>query len=151
MQQLLPLTSTICIAISAVLVALGWRQILRKNRQSHERFMLAGAVFALLFFILYVSKTVFVGSTQFGGPDELKTAYLVFLLFHIVLSTAAAVFGVVTLTLAFKKRFARHRKVGRITAVIWLISAVTGITVYVLLYILYPGGETGALIDAIFG
>lgn len=150
MQQLLPLISTSCIAISAVLVAIGWRQIIRKRQESHKRFMLAGAVFALLFFILYVSKTVFVGSTQFGGPDHLKIAYLLFLLFHIVLSTVAAVFGIVTLTLAFKQRFAKHRKVGRITSIIWLFTAATGITVYVLLYVLYPGGETGALIDAIF-
>lgn len=151
MQQILPLFSTLCIAISAVLVAFGWRKIMKREIESHKKFMLAGAAFALLFFIIYLSKTVFVGSTQFGGPDNLKTAYVIFLLFHITLATVAAVFGIVTLTLAFKKSFAKHKKLGRVTAVIWFCSAISGVTVYTLLYILYPGGETSGLIDAILG
>ena len=151
MQQILPFISTLCIAISAILVAIGWRKIIKKQRESHERFMLAGAAFALLFFIIYVSKTVFVGSTKFGGPESLETAYVIFLLFHIVLATVAAVFGIVTLTLAFKKQFTKHKRIGRITASIWFIAAVSGITVYTLLYIIYPGGESAGLIDAILG
>jgi len=151
MQQILPLISTIFIAISATFVSIGWRMILRRKTEAHKRFMLLGAFFAILFFIFYVSKTVFVGSTQFGGPDSLKAAYLTFLIFHIMLSTVSAVFGIVTIYLAFKQRFLKHKRLGRVTATIWLISAVTGITVYVLLYVLYPGGEVGGLLDAIWG
>jgi putative membrane protein len=131
------------------MVAIGWRKIIKRQTESHKRFMLTGAAFAILFFILYLSKTIFVGSTQFGGPDSLKAAYLVFLLFHIVLATVAAVFGIITISLAFKQRFLKHRKLGRITASIWFVTAVTGILVYTLLYVLYPGGEIGGLIDAI--
>lgn len=151
MAQILPLISTFCIAISAILVASGWYQIRKGNRETHKKLMLLGALFALGFFIIYVSKTVFVGSTAFGGPNHLKIAYLVFLLFHIVLATTSAVFGIVTLYLAFKERFMKHKKVGRFTATIWLCSAVSGVLVYLLLYILYPGRETQSLIDAIFG
>jgi putative membrane protein len=149
-MQILPLINTSCIAISAVLVAIGWFQIVRGNKEVHKRFMLSGAFFALLFFILYMYKTIFVGSTQFGGPDHLKIAYLIFLLFHIVLSTVSAVFGVVTIWLAFKERFVTHRRIGRVTATIWLLTAATGVTVYVMLHVLYPGGEVGGLIDAIW-
>ncbi|MNN92945.1 hypothetical protein D3C81_2113050 [compost metagenome] len=52
---------------------------------------------------------------------------------------------------AYKKDFVRHRKVGRLTAVLWLLTAPTGVMVYVLLYLLYPGGATKPVIDAIFG
>lgn len=151
LQQLLPLISTICIAISAVLVGIGWYMIVKGRRETHKRFMVAGALFAALFFAIYVFKTVFIGSTMFDGPDHLKSAYLVFLLFHITLATVSAVFGSVTLYLARKERFLKHKKLGRYTATMWLITAPTGIMVYVLLYVLYPGGETGGLIDAIFG
>jgi putative membrane protein len=151
LQQLMPLVSTIFIAISGILVAIGWYMIMKGRRETHQRFMVAGASFALLFFIVYVSKTVFIGSTQFGGPENIKQLYLIFLLVHIVLATSAAVFGIVTLYLASKQRFVKHRKIGRITATIWMITAPTGIFVYILLYVLYPGGETGSLIDAIIG
>jgi putative membrane protein len=151
LQQLMPLVSTIFIAISGILVAIGWYMIMKGRRETHQRFMVAGATFALLFFIVYVSKTVFIGSTQFGGPEHIKQLYLIFLLVHILLATTAAVFGIITLYLASKQRFVKHRKIGRITATIWMITAPTGILVYILLYVLYPGGETGSLIDAIIG
>lgn len=87
----------VCIAISAVLVGIGWRKIAVGNRESHQKFMVAGALFALAFFVICMSKTIFVGNTQFGGPDHLRPVYAAFLLFHIVLATTAAVFGLVRL------------------------------------------------------
>jgi len=151
LQQLMPLISTIFIAISGTLVGIGWYMIVKGRRETHRRFMVAGAIFATLFFIVYLSKTIFIGSTKFGGPEELKVAYLIFLLIHITLATIAAFFGIITLYLARKERFLKHKKLGRYTATIWLITAPTGILVYLLLYVLYPGGETSGLIDAIIG
>lgn len=148
---ILPTISTSFIVISAILVAIGWYHIIKGNRQKHEKTMLWGAGFALAFFLVYASRTVFVGNTAFGGPEDLKLAYHLFLFFHITLATTAGVFGIVTLVLAFKQNFARHRKIGRWTAVMWLLTAPTGVVVYVLLYLLYPGGETKPMIDAIFG
>lgn len=149
--EIFPMISTSFIALSAILVAFGWRFIIKGKREAHEKTMIAAAIAATIFFIIYMSRTIFVGNTTFNGPDDLKTLYLIFLLFHIVLATVAAVFGITTLTLAFRKNFAKHRKWGRKTAVIWFATAITGITVYVLLYLCYPGGHTKPVIDAIFG
>lgn len=151
MSTILPTISTSCIAVSAVLVAIGWRKIVAGKRESHQKFMLTGAFFALAFFIIYTSKTLFVGNTPFAGPDNLKPLYTIFLLFHIVLSTSAAVFGLVTIALAFREKFARHRKIGPVTASIWFVAAITGVSLYILLYVLFPGSETTGLLDAIFG
>ncbi|MBP1157570.1 MULTISPECIES: DUF420 domain-containing protein [unclassified Paenibacillus] len=148
---IMPTISTSFIVISAIFVAIGWYHIVKGNREQHQKMMLWGAGFALAFFLVYVSRTIFVGNTAFGGPEELKQAYHLFLFFHITLATTAGVFGIVTLILAFKKNFAKHRKIGRWTAVMWLFTAPTGVAVYVLLYLLYPGGETKPMIDAIFG
>jgi putative membrane protein len=150
-MQLLPTISTAFIVISAIFVACGWVQIAKGNRETHQKLMLWGAGFALAFFLVYASRTVFVGNTSFGGPEELKLAYHLFLFFHITLATLAAVFGIVTLLHAFNKRFAKHKKIGRWTAVIWLLTAPTGVAVYILLYVMYPGGATKPMIDAILG
>jgi putative membrane protein len=149
--KILPAISTSFIAISAILVAIGWRLIILKKREAHEKTMLAAATAALLFFLFYLTRTVAVGNTEWGGPDSLKPIYLIFLMFHIVLAMVAAVFGITTLTLAFKKKFAKHRKWGRVTAVIWFVTAITGVTVYVLLYLMYPGGHTKSVFEVIFG
>jgi len=150
-MYLLPTISTSFITISAILVAFGWYHIAKGNRKTHQKLMLWGAGFALAFFIVYMSRTLFEGNTEFNGPDTVKTFYQIFLVFHILLATVSAVFGLTTITLAFKKKFAKHRKIGRWTAVMWLITAPTGILVYTLLYILYPGGMTKPVIDVIFG
>ncbi|WP_342564082.1 DUF420 domain-containing protein [Paenibacillus sp. FSL R7-0345] len=146
-----PTISTSFIVISAVLVAIGWRQIIIGKREAHKKTMIAAAVAATLFFIVYMSRTVFVGNTSWGGPDNLSTLYHIFLIFHIVLATVAAVFGITTLVWGFQGKYAKHRKLGRITAVTWFVTAITGVAVYVLLYIFYPGGHTKPVWDAIWG
>lgn len=146
-----PTVSTSFIVISAVLVAIGWWLIIKGKREAHKKTMIAAAIAALLFFIVYVSRTLFVGNTSWGGPDNLKALYQVFLIFHIVLATVAAVFGLTTLTLGFKAKYAKHRKWGRVTSIMWFFTAITGVMVYVLLYVLYPGGHTMPVWKVILG
>lgn len=150
-MHILPTISTTFIVISAIFVAFGWYHIVKGNRETHQKLMLWGAVFALAFFLIYVSRTIFVGNTTFGGPESLKLPYHLFLFFHIALATVGGVFGIITLLHAFNKRFAKHKKIGRWTAVIWLLTAPTGVIVYILLYVMYPGGDTKPVIDAILG
>lgn len=150
-MEILPLISTIFIAVSAIYVMIGWRLILKKEEEKHKKAMVTAALFALGFFIIYASRTILLGNTSFGGPDNVKIYYTIFLIFHIILSTVGGVFGVITLLLAYKGNFIKHKRIGPITSVIWLFSAITGIMVYILLYVLFPGGETTSLIKAILG
>ena len=147
----LPTLSTFFILLSGILVAIGWVLIAKKNIAAHMKVMTAAGIAAILFFIIYVSRTLFDGNTAFGGPDNLKIYYTVFLVCHIILATVGAVLGIINLYTGYKKNFALHRKLGPITSIIWFITAITGALVYVLLYILYPGGTTEPVIKAIFG
>lgn len=147
----LPTISTFFIITSAILVAFGWRFIIKGNARAHKKTMISAAISALLFFIIYVSRTIFIGNTSFGGPDELKIYYTIFLVFHIILATTGAIFGVVTITLALKRKIKIHRKIGPVTSIIWFFSAITGVMVYLLLYIIYDGGSTTSMIKAILG
>lgn len=148
---LLPTISTFFIVLSAILVAIGWYLISQRKVAAHQKTMMAAAISALLFFIIYLSRTVFIGNTAFGGPDHLKIYYTVFLVFHIILATTGAVFGVITIIAGLKNNLARHRKVGPVTSVIWFFTAITGVAVYLLLYVFYTGGETTSVFKAIWG
>src|SRR5699024_8628667 len=123
----LPTISTFFIFVSAVLVAIGWRLIVKGKEKAHKKTMIYAAISALLFFIIYISRTVFIGNTSFGGPDELRICYTVCLIVHITFARTGPVFGIVTLGLAFKRKITGQRKIGRITSVIWFFSAGTGI------------------------
>ncbi|WP_026570482.1 MULTISPECIES: DUF420 domain-containing protein [Sediminibacillus] len=150
-MPILPTISTFFIVLSAVLIAIGWYLIAKNRFAAHKRTMIAAAISALLFFIIYMSRTIFIGNTSFGGPDDIKLYYTVFLIFHIILATVGAVFGIVTLTLAFKRKIRKHRKIGPVTSIIWFFTAITGVAVYLLLYIFFDGGETTSMIKAILG
>jgi putative membrane protein len=151
MSILLPTISTSFIALSGILVAFGWYHIRRKNTQTHIKLMKWAAVFATAFFLTYVSRTLFVGNTMFGGPEEVRVFYQIFLLFHIVLATVGGVMGLVTLYYGYKRQYEKHKRIGPWTSVIWFGSAITGVTVYTLLYVIYPGGTTTGVLDVIFG
>ena len=148
---LLPTISTFFIVLSAILVAIGWVLIAKRKIEAHKKTMMAAAVAAILFFTIYISRTVFVGNTAFGGPDHLKIYYTIFLVFHIILATTSAVFGIITLYTGSKNNLAKHRKLGPFTSIIWFFTAITGVAVYLLLYVFYKGGETTSVIKAILG
>ncbi|HEY4567393.1 DUF420 domain-containing protein [Planococcaceae bacterium Storch 2/2-2] len=148
---ILPTISTFFIVLSAVLVAIGWRLIYKGKVEAHKKTMIAAAIAALTFFTIYISRTLFIGNTAFGGPDSLKIYYTTFLIFHITLATTGAVFGLVTLYTGWKGRLVKHKKIGPITSIIWFFTAITGVAVYSLLYIFYTGGETTSVFKAILG
>jgi putative membrane protein len=148
---ILPTISTSCIVISAVLMAVGWIKIRQGKRDTHQKLMTTAAIFALTFFIIYMSRTLFIGNTAFGGPKNMEVYYTIFLIFHIILSTTGGIFGAVTLWLGYKSNFEKHRKIGPITSIIWFFTAITGIVVYLLLYVFYKGGETTSMLKAILG
>jgi putative membrane protein len=148
---ILPTISTFFIVLSAITVAIGWWQIKQRKIDSHKKTMFLAAIFAVIFFIIYASRTLFIGNTSFGGPDDIKIYYTVFLIFHITLATTGAGLGIVSIITGYKNKLSLHRKLGPITSIIWFATAITGVAVYLLLYVFYHGGETTSMIKAILG
>ncbi|MCG1008621.1 DUF420 domain-containing protein [Salinicoccus sp. ID82-1] len=148
-MHILPTISTLFIVISAVFMAIGIAKVRNGQIDGHQKMMTYAAVSALIFFIIYASRTVFIGNTAFGGPEGLVPFYTVFLIFHIILATSGGILGGVQVYLGYKRKLARHRKIAPWASTIWFGTAITGVMVYVLLYVLYPGGETTSLIKAI--
>lgn len=148
---ILPTISTAFIVLSAILVAIGWVLIAKRKVEQHKKVMFAAGVAAVVFFVIYASRTVFVGNTAFGGPDDLKIYYTFFLIFHITLATTGAVFGIMSLWSGYKNNLKFHRRIGPISSIIWFFTAITGVMVYCLLYVIYEGGETTSVFKAILG
>ena len=148
---ILPTISTSFIVLSAILVAIGWVLIAKRKIEAHKKVMFAAGVAAVIFFIIYASRTLFIGNTAFGGPEELKIYYTFFLIFHITLATTGAVFGIISLWTGYKNNMKVHRRIGPISSIIWFFTAITGVMVYLLLYVIYEGGETTSVFKAILG
>ena len=85
------------------------------------------------------------------ADQNIKIYYTIFLIFHITLATIGAVLGIIMIVTGFKNKLEKHRKLGPITSIIWFFTAITGVAVYLLLYVIYRGGETTSVIKAILG
>ncbi|WP_409292062.1 DUF420 domain-containing protein [Peribacillus sp. SCS-26] len=148
---ILPTISTTFIVLSAITVAIGWVQIRQRKVKTHQKTMTLAGIFAVIFFTIYASRTIFIGNTSFGGPDSIKIYYTLFLIFHITLATVGAVLGIMSLWSGYKNNLAFHRKLGPVTSIVWFFTGITGVAVYLLLYVFYKGGETTSVIKAILG
>ena len=134
MEELLPLTHAVLIAISGISVLIGFILIKRKNIHFHKYAMLNATVFAGLFLVVYVTRYMLYGDSTFAGSGWIRVVYLLILVSHIILSIVIVPMVLITLYRALKRQFARHRAIARYTVPVWLYVVVTGWIIYFMLH-----------------
>jgi len=128
-------------AIGAILV--GVRAIRRGNVSRHRVAMLTATGLFALFLLLYLYRVSLEGPTTFTGPAPLKRfLYLPMLAIHILLAMVCLPLVYYALLLAATHSVAElprtnHPRVGRVAALLWLVSFTLGICVYLLLHVLF--------------
>ncbi|MBI4578432.1 MAG: DUF420 domain-containing protein [Planctomycetes bacterium] len=137
---MLPTLNACLNATAAVLLVAGYRAIRRGDVRTHRRRMIAAFLVSIAFLTSYVTYHVTrqvhegVGHTPFTGPAGLRPAYFALLISHLLLAIVTLPMVVVTLALALRGRFDRHRRLARWTWPIWMYVSVTGVIVYLMLY-----------------
>lgn len=126
--------------IATLLITAGFVFIKRGDIRRHRACMLSAAGASALFLVCYVTYHALMrGAHQpFGGTGAIRTVYLFILGTHIPLAALIAFMVPRTFILALKGDFARHRAWARITFPIWYYVSVTGVLVYLFLYVWWP-------------
>lgn len=132
--SLLPHLNAALNLTTAVLLIGGLLAIRSGRQRLHHRFMVSAFGVAVLFLVSYLIYHFRVGTTRFPGEGLTRSIYLSILGSHTVLAAAVPVLAIVTLTLALRGSFGRHRRWARWTLPIWLYVSVTGVVVYWMLY-----------------
>lgn len=134
------------VAISATAIAtilLGVRAIGRGDVATHRRLMLASAALFAAFLLLYLYRLTLEGTTEFPGPATVRQfVYLPVLAVHVTLAVVAVPLVYYVLLLATTRPVSelpetRHARVGRVAAALWLVSFALGITIWLMLYVLF--------------
>lgn len=131
----LALVNALLNATSAVFLVLGRIAIGRRDRETHRRWMIAAFVTSSLFLVSYLTRVMLTGTHRDPHQGLVHVVYLVVLSSHMVLAMLVVPLVLRTLWLARKKRFDAHRRLARWTLPIWLYVSVTGVLVYLLLYV----------------
>ncbi len=126
--------------VATVLISAGFICIKRGRREAHRACMLTAAVFSALFLVGYVTYHWLRRGlhTPFGGTGFIRMVYFPMLISHIILAMAIAYLVPRTFALALKGDYVRHKAWARIVFPIWFYVSVTGVLVYLFLYVWWP-------------
>ena len=130
----LPTVNATLNTISTVLLTIGFLMIRRQKIVAHRNCMIAAFVVSGLFLTSYLIYHYHAGSTPFEGSGWIRSVYFAVLIPHIILAATILPLALITLYLALRKQFTRHRRIARWTLPIWLYVSITGIIVYWMLY-----------------
>ncbi len=137
-----PLVNAVLNGGAAVLLLLGLAAIKSGRRELHAWIMRAAFVTSAAFLASYLhyhfGTERELGPTPFRVEGWLKTAYLVMLASHVILAIVNLPMVLRVLWLAHKQRWPEHVKLAKITFPIWLYVSVTGVLVYLCLYVWNP-------------
>jgi uncharacterized membrane protein YozB (DUF420 family) len=137
-----PLFNACMNGAAALLLVLGLVAIRSGRRHLHERLMQSAFTFSVVFLASYLHYHFVTeretGPTRFNGQGWPRTAYLALLASHIVLAIVNLPMVLRVLWLAHHERWAQHRRLARVTFPIWLYVSVTGVLVYLCLYVWNP-------------
>ena len=131
----LPALNATLNAISAILLTIGWLLIRSRRVAAHRRMMISACVTSTLFLISYLTYHAQIGSKPYPGTGPMRTVYFSILIPHVVLAAAVVPLAVVTLLRGLRRDDARHRRIARVTLPIWWFVSVTGVIVYLMLYV----------------
>jgi putative membrane protein len=133
----LPALNAVLNGTSAVLLTAGFLAIRRRHVRTHRACMLAAFTTSIVFLVSYLTYHLQVGTTRFPGQGWIRPVYFTLLGTHTILAATIPPLAIVTLTFALGARFARHARLARWTFPLWLYVSVTGVAIYVMLYIVY--------------
>ena len=139
-----PAFHAVCNGTALVLLLLGWAAIKRRGpwagraapaERIHVACMAAALLVSAVFLASYVDYHRRVGSIAFPGSGWRRTLYLVVLGPHVVLAALQVPLILATVVAALRARWEGHRRLARITWPIWVYVSVSGVAVYVMLYV----------------
>ena len=130
-----PLLHACLNGLCALLLTVGFLFIRRGSVRGHLTCMVLASLTSLVFLASYIQYHYHAGSIPFRGQGWVRPVYFGILLSHTVLAALVAPLAVTLLLLAALRRFDRHKKIARWTLPVWLYVAVTGVLVYLMLYV----------------
>ncbi|MDR3406657.1 MAG: DUF420 domain-containing protein [Chthoniobacter sp.] len=130
-------------ALSTVFILAGIVSIKNDRKLAHIVSMLAALVTSTAFLACYVTYHAMKAGvvTRFTYPGWPKVLYFFILFTHIPLAFLTVPLVFMTIIPAFKGIYDKHRRIAKWTFPIWLYVSVTGVLVYMMLYVWFPSTD----------
>ena len=131
----LPTLNAILNLISSFFLIIGYIKIKNGRRDIHKRFMIAALISSGIFFVSYLVYHSYVGSVPYPYHDWTRPFYYIILIPHIILAAIMSPFILIAVWQAWRESFETHRKIVRWLWPVWIYVSVSGVLIYLMLYI----------------
>jgi len=137
--QGLPIVNATLNSAATILILSGLIAVKAGYKNVHRVLMMGALAVSAAFLASYlVYHFNVVAVTKFTYPGWPKIIYFAILLTHVPLAILVLPLVALTVIPAIKGRYDVHKRWARITAPVWLYVSVTGVLVYLMLYVWYP-------------
>ncbi len=138
-KEVLPLANAILNGSAFAFLVAGLAAIKSGRRLLHERLMIGALGISAMFLASYLYYHFVVvpelGHTKFNREGWVKTAYYSMLVSHVVLAVVNLPMVLRVVYLAKRERWDAHRRLAKVALPIWMYVSVTGVLVYLALYV----------------
>jgi uncharacterized membrane protein YozB (DUF420 family) len=126
--------------LSTVFIIAGLVFIKSERKLAHITCMVTALVTSTAFLACYLTYHFLKAGvvTRFTHPGWPKTLYYFILGTHTPLAVLVLPFIILAVVRALQARYEQHKKWAKIAAPIWLYVSVTGVLVYLMLYVWFP-------------
>jgi len=132
----LPTLNACLNACAGIFLFIGWKYIKKGKRKQHQYMMIGALICSTLFLCSYLTYHIMVpGVTRYQGEGLLRVIYFFILLTHTPLATIIVPFCIAAVIFAFKGNFQKHVKITRWLFPTWMYVSVTGVIIYLMLYV----------------
>ena len=121
--------------LSTIFLLLGYINVRRGNTDTHKKFMVSALVSSAVFLICYLFYHSQMGSVPYPHHDWTRPLYFAVLIPHIILAAVMSPFILMAVWFAFREQFEKHRKIVRWLWPVWMYVSVSGVVIYLMLYI----------------
>lgn len=135
MTESLPTINASLNFLSFVFLVLGLVAIKGGKKERHIKCMVVALIASTIFLSCYLIYHYKVGSVPYPKHDWTRPLYYTILIPHVILAAAMTPFIALLVFNAIKRRFDRHKKIARFTYPVWLFVSLSGVVVYVMLYL----------------
>jgi len=136
--QDLPALNATLNSISTCLLIAGLISIKKGHKRAHIICMVSALVVSAAFLTSYLIYHYNYPTTKFTHGGAARGIYFFILATHIPLAAINLPMIILTVVPAARKRFDKHKRIARWTYPVWLYVSVTGVLVYLMLYVWFP-------------
>jgi putative membrane protein len=119
-------------ATATILIIAGLIAIKRGHERAHKILMLSATVVSAAFLVSYLTYHYHVGQVKYTG--SMRPLYLAILIPHVILAVVQLPLIFLTIRAGLRDERAKHRRLARITAPMWLFVSITGVVIYCMLW-----------------